>query len=58
MEMAECISNNPRLIISGFLRSGITAACDGSLDDVQEEENDSENESCQEDLAVMKNTRS
>ena len=43
------ISDNPHLIISGFLRSGITGAFDGNLDDTQEEESDSGNESSQED---------
>ena len=43
------ISDNPHLIVSGFLRSGITGAFDGNLDDTQEEESDSGNESSQED---------
>ena len=51
VDMAEHISDNPQLIVSGFLRSGITGAFDGNLDGVQEKENDSGNESSQEDLS-------
>jgi hypothetical protein len=48
VDMAEGISDNPQLIVNGFLRSGITGAFDGNLD---EEENDSGNESSQEDFS-------
>lgn len=51
VDIVECISDNPQLIVSGFLRSGITGAFDGNLDDIQEEESDSGNESSQEDLS-------
>ena len=43
------ISDNPQLIVSGFLLSGIIGVFDGSLDDIQEQESDSGNESSQED---------
>ena len=49
--MAVHISDNPQLIVSGFLRSGITAAFDGNMDDIQEEECDSGHESSQEDFS-------
>ena len=51
VDIVEHISDNPHLIVSGFLRSGITGAFDGILDDTQEEESDSGNESSQEDLS-------
>ena len=51
VDVAERIGDNPQLIVSGFLRSGITRAFDGNLDDVQEEEDDSGNESSQEDFS-------
>lgn len=50
MDIVQRISDNPELIVSGFLRSGITGAFDGNLDDIQEQERDSGNESSQEDL--------
>ena len=49
--MAEHISDNTQMIVSGFFHSGITGAFDGNLDGVQEEENDSENKLSQEDLS-------
>ena len=49
VDAVERISDNPQLIVSGFLRSGISGAFDGNLDVVEEEENDSGNESSQED---------
>ena len=50
VDVGELISDNPQLIISWFLCSGITGAFDRNLDDVHEEENDSGNESSQDDL--------
>ena len=47
VEVAERISDNPQLIVNGFLHSGITGAFDGNMDDVQEED-DSGNKSSQE----------
>ena len=51
VDIIERISDNPQLIVSGFLRSGITGAFDRNLDDIQEQESDSGNESSQEDLS-------
>ena len=50
VEVAEHISDNPQLTVNGFLRSGITGAFDGNMDDVQEED-DSGNQSSQDDYS-------
>ena len=42
VDVVERISDNPQLIVSRFLHSGITRAFDGNLDDIQEQESDSE----------------
>ena len=49
VDMAAHISDNPQIIVNGFLHSGITGAFDGN--DAEEEESDSGNESSQEELS-------
>ena len=44
VEMAEYFADNPKIIVNGFVRAGITAALDGHAD-VQEEQNDENTDS-------------
>lgn len=39
VDMAEYISSNPRFIVNGFLKSGITGAIDGVMEDTTEDDN-------------------
>ena len=36
MKMAEYVSANPQFIVNGFVRSGITGALDGTMEDDSE----------------------
>ena len=38
VDMAEYISNNPQIIVNGFIRSGITGAVDGTMVESDEDE--------------------
>ena len=53
VDMAEYLSDNPQIIVNGFVRSGIP----GALDRLQED-TDSGNESSQEDYSSYKSDTS
>ncbi len=42
VEIVEYFADNPRIIVYGFVRAGITGVLDGHNDDEQEEESDTE----------------
>lgn len=44
VQMAEYFSDNPQIIINGFVKAGITAAHDGQEDQQNKIEDDSEND--------------
>ena len=40
VEMAQYITDNPQIIVNGFIKAGITGALDGHMDNQDEPEND------------------